>query len=147
MEGAPRWNINVSQETDLTLRTFLGSQGVKMSDLSRFVEQAFIDGTLREACAERRAKGSRTSGVLPLGPNETPSRYLSRLARGLFHPSDLPSSPWQKSSFGKKGHIRIFIGRKRSFYKAGRSVKNASVPFFAHRALLPRAARADRRAP
>ena len=50
------------------------------------------------------------------------------------------SSPWQKSSFGKNGDRRIFPGRNRSVSNAGRSVKNASVPFFAHRALLPRAA-------
>lgn len=29
MEEGVRWNIKVSKETDLTLRTFLGSQGMK----------------------------------------------------------------------------------------------------------------------
>jgi hypothetical protein len=82
-EEAVRWNIKVSKETDLTLRTYLGSQGMKKGDLSKFIEQAvraqvfhrrvkdikarnagtdpeemqaIIDGTVREVRAERRAK-------------------------------------------------------------------------------------------
>ena len=39
-EESVRWNIKVSKETDLTLRTFLGSQGMKKGDLSRFIEDA-----------------------------------------------------------------------------------------------------------
>ena len=83
-EEAVRWNIKVSKETDLTLRTFLGSQGMKKGDLSKFIEQAVrahvfhrtvrdikarnadtdpdemlarIDDTVREVRADRRAKG------------------------------------------------------------------------------------------
>jgi len=40
MEEAVRWNIKVSKETDLTLRTYLGSQGMKKGDLSKFIEEA-----------------------------------------------------------------------------------------------------------
>lgn len=85
MEEAIRWNIKVSKETDLALRTFLGSQGMKKGDLSKFIEQAvrahvfhctvqdiksrnagtdpeelqaLIDDTVREVRAERRAKRS-----------------------------------------------------------------------------------------
>jgi hypothetical protein len=39
-QEAVRWNIKVSKETDLTLRTFLGSQGMKKGDLSKFIEEA-----------------------------------------------------------------------------------------------------------
>ena len=39
-EQAVRWNIKVSKETDLTLRTYLGSQGMKKGDLSKFIEEA-----------------------------------------------------------------------------------------------------------
>jgi hypothetical protein len=39
-EQAVRWNIKVSKDTDLTLRTFLGSQGMKKGDLSKFIEDA-----------------------------------------------------------------------------------------------------------
>jgi hypothetical protein len=84
-QEAVRWNIKVSKETDLTLRTFLGSQGMKKGDLSKFIEQAvrahvfhrtvqdikarnadtdpeelqaLIDNAVREVRAERRAKGN-----------------------------------------------------------------------------------------
>jgi Ribbon-helix-helix domain len=83
MEEAVRWNIKVSKETDLTLRTFLGSQGMKKGDLSKFIEEAvrwrvfhrtvqdiktrnagtdpndlqsLVDEAVREVRAERRAK-------------------------------------------------------------------------------------------
>ena len=39
-EEAIRWNIKVSKETDLTLRTFLGARGMKKGDLSKFIEEA-----------------------------------------------------------------------------------------------------------
>ncbi len=84
MEEAVRWNIKVSKKTDLTLRTFLGAQGAKKGDLSKFIEEAvrwrvfnltvqdirernadvdpdelqrIIDETVREVRAERYAKG------------------------------------------------------------------------------------------
>lgn len=83
MAEAVRWNIKVSKETDLTLRTYLGSQGMRKGDLSKFIEQAvrahvfhckvkyiktrnaktdpetleaLIDDTVREVRAERRTK-------------------------------------------------------------------------------------------
>lgn len=40
MEEAVRWNIKVSKETDLNLRTYLGAQGMKKGDLSKFIEEA-----------------------------------------------------------------------------------------------------------
>ena len=39
-EQAVRWNIKVLKETDLSLRTFLGAQGMKKGDLSKFIEDA-----------------------------------------------------------------------------------------------------------
>ena len=39
-QTAVRWNIKVSRETDLSLRTFLGAQGAKKGDLSKFIEEA-----------------------------------------------------------------------------------------------------------
>jgi Ribbon-helix-helix domain len=39
-EEAVRWAITVSKETDLNLRTFLGAQGMKKGDLSKFIEEA-----------------------------------------------------------------------------------------------------------
>jgi hypothetical protein len=40
MEEAIRWNVKVSKKTDLTLRTYLGAQGAKKGDLSKFIEEA-----------------------------------------------------------------------------------------------------------
>lgn len=40
MEEAIRWNIKVSKDTDLSLRSFLGTQGMKKGDLSKFIEKA-----------------------------------------------------------------------------------------------------------
>jgi hypothetical protein len=40
MSEAIRWTIKVSKETDLSLRTMLGAQGMKKGDLSKFVEDA-----------------------------------------------------------------------------------------------------------
>ncbi len=83
-EQAVRWNIKVSKETDLTLRTFLGARGMKKGDLSKFIEEAvrwrvfhrtvqdlkagnadadpdelqrIVDDAVREVRVERRAKG------------------------------------------------------------------------------------------
>ena len=39
-EEAVRWSLKVSKDTDQSLRTFLGSQGMKKGDLSTFVEDA-----------------------------------------------------------------------------------------------------------
>jgi hypothetical protein len=40
IKEAVRWNIKVSKETDLTLRTYLGARGMKKGDLSKFIEEA-----------------------------------------------------------------------------------------------------------
>ena len=80
---AVRWSVKVSKDTDLTLRTFLGAQGMKKGDLSKFIEEAvrrrvlqctiqdirarnadadpdriqrIVDEAVREVRAERRAK-------------------------------------------------------------------------------------------
>ena len=89
MEDAVRWNIKVSKETDLTLRTFLGAQGMKKGDLSKFIEEAVrwrvfhrtvhdirarnagvdpdyvqsvVDAAVREVRAERHGKGKARKG-------------------------------------------------------------------------------------
>jgi hypothetical protein len=88
-EQAVRWSLKVSKETDLNLRTFLGSQGMKKGDLSKFVEDAvnrrvlqctvqdiwarnanadpaeiqrIVDGAVSEVRVERRAKEKADKG-------------------------------------------------------------------------------------
>jgi hypothetical protein len=88
-EQSVRWSLKVSKDTDLSLRTFLGSQGMKKGDLSKFVEEAvnrrllqctvqdiwernadadpdevqrLVDETVSEVRAERRAKQKADKG-------------------------------------------------------------------------------------
>jgi len=70
IKGGVRWSVKVSQETDLTLRTYLGARGMKKGDLSKFVEEAVrlrilgltaqdieaSDGAVREVRAQRSTK-------------------------------------------------------------------------------------------
>ena len=83
-QAAVRWSIKVSKDTDLILRTFLGAQGAKKGDLSKFIEEAvrrrvlqctiqdirtrnadadpdelqrIVDEAVSEVRAERRTKG------------------------------------------------------------------------------------------
>ena len=64
MEEAVRWNIKVSRETDLTLRTFLGSQGMKKGDLSKFIEQAVRAHVFHRSVQDLKSRNAAT------GPDE-----------------------------------------------------------------------------
>ena len=57
-EQTVRWSIKVSKDTDLTLRTFLGSQGMKKGDLSKFVEDAVRRRVLQCAVQDIRARNA-----------------------------------------------------------------------------------------
>ena len=59
-EQAVRWNIKVSKETDLTLRTFLGSQGMKKGDLSKFIEQAVRAHVFHRTVQDIKARNADT---------------------------------------------------------------------------------------
>ena len=59
-EEAVRWNIKVSKEADLTLRTFLGSQGMKKGDLSKFIEQAGRAHVFRRTVRDIKARNAGT---------------------------------------------------------------------------------------
>ena len=60
MEEAVRWNIKVSKETDLTLRTYLDSQGMKRGDLSKFIEDAVRWRVLHRTVQDIRARNVDT---------------------------------------------------------------------------------------
>ena len=55
-EETVRWNIKVSKETDLSLRSFLGSQGMKKGDLSKFIEQAVLVHVLHRTVEDIHAR-------------------------------------------------------------------------------------------
>ena len=53
-----RWNIKISKDTDLTLRTFLGAQGAKKGDLSKFIEEAVRWRVLQCTVQDIRARNA-----------------------------------------------------------------------------------------
>jgi hypothetical protein len=71
MEEAVRWKHQGLQGNRITLRTYLGAQGMKKGDLSNFIEDAvswhIFDRTVQEIIAENRWRPRRT------GPSSTAS--------------------------------------------------------------------------
>lgn len=59
-EQAIRWSIKVSKDTDLTMRTFLGAQGIKEGDRSKFVEEAVRRRVLQCTIQDIRARNAET---------------------------------------------------------------------------------------
>jgi hypothetical protein len=59
-EQAVRWSIKVSKDTDLTLRTYLGSHGMKKGDLSKFIEDAVRRRVLQCTVQDIRARNADT---------------------------------------------------------------------------------------
>jgi hypothetical protein len=51
-------SIKVSKDTDLTLRTFLGAQGAKKGDLSKFIEEAVRRRVLQCTIQDIRARNA-----------------------------------------------------------------------------------------
>ena len=58
MEETVRWSIKVSKDTDQTLRTFLGAQGMKKGDLSKFIEEAVRRRVLQCTIQDIRARNA-----------------------------------------------------------------------------------------
>jgi hypothetical protein len=61
MADAVRWNIKVSKDTDLTLRTFLSSQGIKRGDLSRFIEEAVRTQVFHRTVQDVKVRNASTA--------------------------------------------------------------------------------------
>lgn len=61
MESSVRWSVKVSKETDLALRTYLGSQGMRKGDLSRFIESAVEDQLFQLTVADIKRRNASTS--------------------------------------------------------------------------------------
>jgi hypothetical protein len=47
-----RWSLSVTNDLDMSLRSFLGSRGMKKGDLSKYVERAVRSQMFDEALAE-----------------------------------------------------------------------------------------------
>jgi Ribbon-helix-helix domain len=63
MANPVRWNIVVSEETDLSLRRHLGARGMRKGDLSKFIEEAvrwrLLDETVQKIKARNKGKSSK----------------------------------------------------------------------------------------
>lgn len=53
-----RWNLTVSRETDIALRTLIATRGGRKGDLSRFVEDAVNREVLRETIRDVQARNA-----------------------------------------------------------------------------------------
>lgn len=62
MEEEVRWNIKVSKETDLALRTFLGARGMKKGDLSKFIEEAVRWRVFHRTVQDIKARNAGADG-------------------------------------------------------------------------------------
>jgi len=62
MEETIRWTVKVSQETDRSLRTFLGQHGMKKGDLSRFIERAVQKEILTQTAADVKERNADLTG-------------------------------------------------------------------------------------
>ncbi len=60
MEESVRWNIKVSKETDLSLRSYLGEKGMKKGDLSKFIEKAVNSYVFERTVEDIRARNADT---------------------------------------------------------------------------------------
>ena len=54
------WSLKVSKETDLDLRTYLGSQGMKKGDLAKFIEDAVRRRILQLTIGDIRQRNAGT---------------------------------------------------------------------------------------
>jgi hypothetical protein len=61
MEEVVRWNIKVSKETDLALRTFLGARGMKKGDLSKFIEEAVRWRVFHSTVRDIKTRNAKTN--------------------------------------------------------------------------------------
>jgi ribbon-helix-helix protein len=63
MANPVRWNIVVSEETDLSLRRHLGTRGMRKGDLSKFIEEAvrwrLLDETAQKVKAGNKGRSPR----------------------------------------------------------------------------------------
>ena len=53
-----RWSLVVDNETDQSLRAFLGQRGAKKGDLSKFVEEAVLDKLMAETAQSIKARNA-----------------------------------------------------------------------------------------
>ena len=78
-----RWNLTVSRETDVALRTLLATRGRQKGGLSRFVEEAVNREVLRETIHDIHARNA-----------DTPAEQIERLVEEELR--ELRSNFWSE---------------------------------------------------
>ena len=58
MDDTVRWTVIVSPETDRSLRSYLGQQGMKKGDLSKFIERAVQKEILSQTAADVKQRNA-----------------------------------------------------------------------------------------
>jgi len=79
MGEVTRWTVNVAQETDIEVRTYLAQRGMKKGDLSKFIEEAVKWRLLDLTLADVRA------GFEDLSPDEIDSLIDEAVADARQH--------------------------------------------------------------
>ena len=59
MEGRVRWSLVVSEDTDISLRSFLAQRGMRKGDISKFVEEAVRWRVLDRVVSETKSENTR----------------------------------------------------------------------------------------
>lgn len=104
--AATRWNLVISEQTNVAVRTFLAQRGFKKGDLSAFVEEAVrwrvfdqvmgqareglndlapqdAESLLEEALSQVRAEGLAADLYAPFKPRPSPMVMESKLAASV----------------------------------------------------------------
>ena len=58
-----RWTVKVSQETDQSLRSYLGQHGMRKGDLSKFIERAVQKEILMQTAADVKKRNADLTGA------------------------------------------------------------------------------------
>lgn len=65
-----RWSLIVNDETDQSLRAFLGQRGAKKGGLSKFVEDAVLDKLFAETAQDIKARNEALDQGIIMGQIE-----------------------------------------------------------------------------
>lgn len=103
MSASVRWTIKVSQDTDLSLRTFLGAQGMKKGDISKFVEDA-----VRWRMLDRTVQGikDRNQDIRSEDLDSIIDQAVSSVRSSRANRPKAPPPGWQTGSLNDPGADR-----------------------------------------
>jgi Ribbon-helix-helix domain len=95
MEDTIRWTVTVSRETDLSLRSLLGQQGMKKGDLSKFIQRAVQKEILERTAATLKQQNVDLSEKQL---NALVDEAVNAVRREMYAEAKLPKSGKPKKS-------------------------------------------------